>query len=152
MNLAIIGPKSPQSSTHLSNICDAKEIPYIDTYMNTEPKSSNVNLYPSQDMLAQMLIDVVNASKWEDFTILYEAPMYIKRLTPLLAEWNNRGVVTVQPIETGTNYRSILKRLKDINDQSNNFIIECSIEHLSEILEQVRVDVKYKRNYFLLVF
>lgn len=137
INLAIFAPKSPQSSAHVANICDAKEIPYIDTYADIETRSSKVNVYPSQEILSQMLIDVVNASEWQEFTILYEAPTYVKRVARLLEERNNRGFIAVQPLEVGSNFRNVLKRVKEMGSRSMNIIIECSIERLSEILEQV---------------
>lgn len=138
INLAIIGPKSPSVSAHISSICDAKEIPYIDTYMDIEAKTSNVNLYPSQDTLSKLLIEAVNKSEWIDFTILYEAPYYVKRIAPILGEKSFKGIITVQPLQVGSNFRSVLKRVIDMGSRSINIIIECSIEHLTEILEQVK--------------
>lgn len=138
-SLAIFGPKSPASAAHASSICDAKEIPYIDTYMDldSETKSSNINFYPSLDMLSQLLIAVVNDSNWQDFVILYEAPNYIKSIGPLLEQRANRGIITIQPLEVGTNFRKTLRRIKELGSRSQNIIIQCSIEHLREILEQV---------------
>lgn len=137
--MAIFGPKAPAPAAHASSICDAKEIPYIDTYMelDTETKSSNINFYPSLSAHSQLLLDVVNMSGWQDFTVLYEAPHYIKRVAPLLEQKVNQGLITVQPLEIGTNFRRFLRKVKDLGSRSMNILIECSIEHLSEILEQV---------------
>lgn len=107
--------------------------------MDIEAKTSTVNFYPSQTTLSQLLIEIVNAYGWQDFTILYEAPFYVKRIAPLLEDRNNRaGIVTVQPLQVGTNFRRDLQKIKDMGSRSQNIIIESSIEHLSEILEQVR--------------
>lgn len=139
-SLAIFGPKSPAPSAHASSICDAKEIPYIDTYMelDTETKSPNINFYPNLNVLSQLLVDVVNISEWNDFTVLYEAPHFIKRIAPLLEQKVNQGIITVQPLEVGTNFRKVLRKIKDLGTRSLNIIIECSIEHLMEIMEQVK--------------
>lgn len=137
---AIIGPQSPPASAHIASICDAKEIPYIDTYMDLDGKTSTINLYPSHETLSQLLIAVVNTYEWEDFTILYEAPHYIKRVAPLLEDHNNKpGIVIVQPLVVGegADNRRELQKTKDMKS-STNIIIECSIEHLPEILEQVK--------------
>ncbi|XP_031634004.1 glutamate receptor ionotropic, kainate 3-like isoform X2 [Contarinia nasturtii] len=134
---AIIGPKSLGSKSHIANICDAKEIPYIDTYMDVEAKTSTINLYPSHETLSQLLIEVVNKYEWKDILILYEAPSYIKRISPFLEDRNRKpGTVTVQPIEVGGSFQNILQKVKDMGSRSSNIIIESSIEHLSEILEQ----------------
>lgn len=137
MHLAIIGPKSPSVSAHISSICDVKEIPYIDTYMDIEAKSSNINLYPSQSTLSQLLSEVVNKSEWIDFTILYEAPFHIKYIAPILDDKSINRIVTVQPLHVGGNFRNVLRKIKDLGAKSENLIIACSIEHLNEILEQV---------------
>lgn len=106
--------------------------------MDIEAKSSTINLHPSHETLCQLLIEVVNKYEWQDFVILYEAPTYIKRISPLLEDRNSKpGIVTVQPIEVGTNFRSVLQKVKDMGSRSMNIIIESSIEHLFEILEQV---------------
>lgn len=134
----IIGPRSPSASSHVASICDAKEIPYIDIYMDIEARTSSINLYPSQGTLSQLLIDVVNRYEWQHFTILYEAPLYVKRIASLLEDRNNKaGIVTVQPIEVDTNFRRNLQKIKEMGSRSQNIIIECSIDHLEEILDQV---------------
>lgn len=138
-NLAVIGPKSPVASAHIANMCDAKEIPFIDTYMDFDSKTTTINLYPSQDTLSRLLIDVVNKYEWKDFTILYEAPFYVKRISPILLERNSKqGIITIQPLEVGTNFRGVLKNVKNLGDRSRNIIIESSIDHLFEIMEQVK--------------
>ena len=106
--------------------------------MDIEAKTSTINLFPSQDTLAQLLIDLVDQYNWQDFVIIYEAPSYIKQISRLLEDRSKKsGNVIVQPVEVGTNFRDILKKLKDMGDRSKNILIECSVEHLSEILEQV---------------
>lgn len=138
-HLAIIAPKSPSASSHVASICDAKEIPYIDIFMDIEAKTSTVNLYPSQETLSQLLIDTVDAYNWQDFIVIYEAPSYIKRIARLLEDRSQKtGNVIVQPIEVGNNFRDILQKIKNMGDRGTNILIESSIEHLAEILEQVK--------------
>lgn len=106
--------------------------------MDIEGKTSTVNLYPSQETLSQLIIDVIEKYTWQDFTILYEAPSYVKRIARLLEDRNRKaGKVIVQPVEVGTNFRDILQKVKDMGSRSSNILIESSIEHLAEILEQV---------------
>lgn len=106
--------------------------------MDIGGKSSSVNLYPSQEIISQLLIDIVNKYEWQDFTVIYEAPLFIRTIAPLLEDRNNKaGIVTVQPIEVGSNFRKILQRIKEMDSKSKNIVIDSSIEHLSEILEQV---------------
>lgn len=106
--------------------------------MNVEAKTSTINLYPSHNTLSQLLIEVINQYYWKDFTILYEAPTYVKHIVPVLEDRNNKaGIVTVQPIEVGTNYRKALQKIKDMAEASTNIVIVSSTDYLNEILEQV---------------
>lgn len=119
--------------------------------MDIEAKTTTINLYPSQITLSQLLIDIVDEYQWTDFTILYEAPYYIKRIAPLLEYRNNRnGIITIQPIEVGTNFRPVLQKIKEMDDRSRNIIIESSIEHLTEILDQVRCIFQFFYHFFFI--
>lgn len=106
--------------------------------MDIEAKTSTINMYPSHATITQLLIEIIDKYEWEDFTILYEAPYYVKRIAPLLEYRNKKpGIVTVQPIEVGTNFRKSLQNIKEMGSASSKIIIDCSIERLYEILEQV---------------
>lgn len=106
--------------------------------MDVGGKSSSVNLYPSQEIISQLLIDIVDKYEWQDFAVIYESPLYVRSIAPMLEDRNSKpGIVTVQPIEVGSNFRKILQKIKEMGSKSQNIIIESSIEHLSEILEQV---------------
>lgn len=125
---------------HVINVCDSKEIPYIDTHFDADAASklSVVNMYPSQDTLVQLLIDVVKAFKWEKFTILYESPMWLQRIAELLEINNKNGqTITMRRLvhQQYDDFRMILKRVKTSSD--TNIIVECSIEMLMDFFEQV---------------
>lgn len=104
-------------------------------------KASSINLYPREEDLTQLLIDVVDQYKWEHLTVLYEAPYYSKRIAKFLEYRNDKsGNIAVQPLEVGpkSDFRRILHKVKDLDQQSKNIIIESSIGHLEEILTQVK--------------
>lgn len=128
------------SSYHVMNICDAKEIPYINTYMDKNAASNlaALNMYPSEESLIQILIDVVNATQSKSLTILYESPLWLNRVTKLL-EFNNKfgRKISIRNLDYNTNseFRPVLQEIRDSDDQ--NIILECSIEPLSTILKQV---------------
>lgn len=137
----IFAPKSPSASAHIASICDVKEIPFIDTYTDIfVKKAASINLYPSENDLSQLLIDVVEQYEWTHLTILYEAPFYSKRIGQFLEYRNDKvGKTAIQALEVGpnSNFRKVLQKIKNLDDQSMNIIIESSVEHLYEILEQV---------------
>lgn len=66
------GPTSPDSATHVQNICDTKEMPLLETRYDPLTKQPIINLHPHPEVLSKMLIDLVEAWEWEDFSIIYE--------------------------------------------------------------------------------
>lgn len=137
---AIFGPDDPASAVHAANICDTKEIPYIDTRFDQFSQIPIVNLYPDAETLSQMVVDLVQSSEWTSFTILYETPEWLPRTAKLLELYDPREyTVTVRRLDlrlTTKDYRSILRRIKQSSD--NCIVIECSIESLGEILRQAQ--------------
>lgn len=58
---------------HCMNICDAKEIPFIDVRWDADTKPPVINMQPHPDALAAVFVDLVRAWNWKGFTILYES-------------------------------------------------------------------------------
>lgn len=69
---AVIGPQSAQNSLHVQSICDAKEMPHIETRWDPITKMPTLNIYPDPPTLAKVFVDIVKAFEWKSFTILYE--------------------------------------------------------------------------------
>lgn len=140
---AIFGPDDEQTSIHAANICDAMEIPYIDTRWDAMSSLPIVNIYPDSDTLAQIVTDLVIAAEWKSFTILYETPEWLPRMSNLLQLYDPKGdTVTVKRIDVGLptkNFRTALRDVKTSKDVC--IIIECSIDSLEEILTQVIFDL-----------
>lgn len=67
------GPLSSNAATHVQNICDAKEMPLIETRYDPSTQQPVINLYPHPSMLAQLYSDLVNSFGWDSFTIIYES-------------------------------------------------------------------------------
>lgn len=97
-------------------------------------------MYPDAETLAQMVADIVIASEWTSFTILYENSEWLPRAAKLLELYDSKGyTVTVRRLDlklSTKDYRSILRRVKQSSDTC--LVIECSIESLSEILTQAQ--------------
>lgn len=137
---AIFGPTDESSAIHAANLCDTKEIPYIDTRWDLLSAIPIVNMYPDASTLAEMVTDLVLAAQWQSFTILYENPDWLPRISKLLELYDPKGdTITIKRIDVGLstkNYRAVLREIKLSSDV--HIIIECSIENLGEILKQVR--------------
>ena len=71
---AIFGPMSSLSAAHVQSICDAMEIPHVETRWDFRENIDfySVNLYPYYRTLSKAYIDLIANWKWTSFTILYE--------------------------------------------------------------------------------
>lgn len=121
------------------NICDAKEIPYINAYLDEDAasKSTVLNIHPNLESLTQLLLDYVNAAGWERITILYESPLWLRRVANILEinkQLGNRINVRNLDYTTNNEFRPTLQDVRDSDDA--NIILECSIESLPLILRQ----------------
>lgn len=137
----IFGPEWSPGAAHAMNICDAKEIPYVETRFDEDAaqKRSVVNMHPSQDTLGQMLIDVIKAFEWKSFTILYQSSSWLQRIYRLL-EMNNlkKDLIVVRQLvqEWGyLDFRPTLTKLKRSGE--HNIVLACSLELLPRLLNHV---------------
>ncbi|KAG4072084.1 hypothetical protein HA402_015583 [Bradysia odoriphaga] len=137
---AVVGPSSPYTSSHCMNICDAKEIPYIDVTLDPDTKPPVINLHPHPEAIAQMFVDIINASDWRGFTIVYESAPWLPRMAKLLKLYDPKSyTITLRRINIGlhkTNFRPVLRRVKLSGE--TNIVLDCSIETLPELLKQVQ--------------
>lgn len=123
------------------SICDAKDIPYVDIYPDEIATSRLpvVNMYADQSTFVQMLSDVINASEWKSFTILYESPLWLTYISKLLELNNeNKNEIIIRRLELEgrvKDYYPILRLLK--LSSHTNILLQTSIELLPEILDQV---------------
>lgn len=71
---AIFGPLSQTTSMHVQSICDALEIPHIETRWDFQLQRDDlsINLYPRPQILARAYIDLINVWMWKHFAIVYE--------------------------------------------------------------------------------
>lgn len=69
---AMIGPQSAESALHVQSICDAKEMPYIETRWDPVTKMSPLSVHPDPLTLGMVFVDLVKAFEWKSFTVLFE--------------------------------------------------------------------------------
>lgn len=154
---AVFGPTAPMVSVHCMNVCDAKDIPYVDFRWDADTRAPVINMQPHPDALAALLVDLISAFGWDGFTIIYEtgkqlyrtcssfqenifciAP-WLPRVAELLKLYDPKEyTVTVRRLISGltdNNYRAVLRRVKLSEDL--HIIIDCSTDALPEVLKQV---------------
>lgn len=121
------------------NICDAKEVPYINTFLDEDAasKSTVLNIHPHLESLTQLLLDYMEASGWKAANILYESPLWLRRIARIL-ENNNRmkNRIDIYNLDYTKN-NEFRPTLQEVRDSSiTNIILDCSTESLPIILRQ----------------
>lgn len=132
------------------NICDSKEIPYINMYIDEDAasKTTVLNMYPNIESLTQLIMDYVNASNWKTVTILYESPLWLRRIATILEnnkQLKNRMNVRNLDYTTNNEFRPTLQEIRDSDD--TNIVLECSFQSLPIILRQAMQVGLMTKNY-----
>lgn len=74
--VAVFGPSHSSSVSAVQSICNALEVPHIQTRWK-HPSVDNkdtffINLYPEYTAIARAILDVVTFFKWRKLTVVYE--------------------------------------------------------------------------------
>ncbi|XP_055852904.1 glutamate receptor ionotropic, kainate 2-like [Episyrphus balteatus] len=137
--IAVFGPSTTLPAAHAMSICDAKEMPFMDTHWDFSAQLPTINLHPHPNQLAVALRDLVTTLGWQGFTILYETGEYLSVVNELLKLYGTSGpVVTLRryELDINGNYRNVLRRVKRSDDFS--IVVVGSIETLPELFSQLQ--------------
>lgn len=71
---AIFGPQDPRLGKHIQSLCDALDIPHIESRMDLEleVKEISINLYPSPAMIGDALRNLITYLNWTKVAVVYE--------------------------------------------------------------------------------
>ncbi|XP_055907531.1 glutamate receptor ionotropic, kainate 2-like [Eupeodes corollae] len=136
----IFGPSSKNSVLHLMSFCDAKEIPFMSSYIDVDSsKSVMINLHPHPSDIARAIHDLIEAYEWTSLTFLYESGDYLNILNELISLYDSGGpYITARryDLQLNLNYKSILRRVRKSDD--SYVVIVGSVETLPEVLRQAQ--------------
>lgn len=141
--VALFGPLSEcPSSAHTQSICDALEIPHIETRwdfrLNRDDLS--INLYPQPSVLSAAYLDLVRIWKWETFAIVYENNEGIVRLQNFFKEAQRfNWKIKLYQFEPGKPYRDTFWEVNKA--KVNNIILDVRRSSLLKILRHVSLFV-----------
>ncbi|XP_065364329.1 glutamate receptor ionotropic, kainate 2 isoform X2 [Calliphora vicina] len=138
--VAVFGPTTSMAAKHAMSLCDAKELPFIDTRWDFGAQLPTINLHPHPSQLAVVLKDLVTTLGWDGcFTIIYESGEYLSTVTELLQMYGTSGpaiVVRRYELDLNGNYRNVLRRIKNSGDTS--FVVVGSLATLPELFKQAQ--------------
>jgi glutamate receptor, ionotropic, invertebrate len=133
---AIFGPADSLLGAHIHSICDALDIPHIESRLDLDTglKEFSVNLYPSQAMLNAAYQDVMNYLNWTKVAIVYEHDHGLIKLRELIRYTGIDIYIRQADI---TSYLSVLADIK--SKEYNNLIVDTDPQHMAEFLKGVSV-------------
>ncbi|XP_018027547.2 glutamate receptor ionotropic, kainate 2 [Hyalella azteca] len=131
---AIFGPSSDVSAAHVQAICDAMEVPHIETrwqYRLTRDPYS-VNLYPHPATLSRAYVDVLRAQGWTKFTLIYETMDGLVRVQDVLKDPHFR--ITLRQLPHTLDFRPLLKDIK--KSGSTHLLLDVRLSKLQSVMKQ----------------
>ncbi|XP_071525539.1 LOW QUALITY PROTEIN: glutamate receptor ionotropic, kainate 2-like [Panulirus ornatus] len=131
---AIFGPQNENTANHIQAMCDAMEVPHIETrwdYKLTRDEYS-INLYPYPPSLSQAYHDILMRLNWKSFVILYDSNEGLVRLQTLLKE--KTWTFTVRQLNEGDDYRPLLKEIRRL--QETRIVLDVAQEKIYPVLRQ----------------
>ncbi|XP_058267527.1 glutamate receptor ionotropic, kainate 1 isoform X4 [Hemibagrus wyckioides] len=138
---AVFGPAHSSSVSAVQSICNALEVPHIQTHWK-HPSVDNkdsffINLYPEHSSISRAILDVVTYYKWKTITVVYEDSIGLMRMQEVIKAPSRNGMkVRIRQLPTGSSdARPLLKEMK--KEQEFFVIFDCSYQMASELLKQL---------------
>ncbi|XP_042214385.1 glutamate receptor ionotropic, kainate 2-like isoform X2 [Homarus americanus] len=131
---AIFGPQREKTANHVQSICDAMEVPHIETRWDYKLARDeySLNLYPYPPSLSEAYRDILLQLKWRSFVILYDSNEGLVRLQTLLKE--KSWTVAVRQLPKGEDYRPLLKDIR--RSQETRIVLDVAQDKIYQVLRQ----------------
>ncbi|XP_061104023.1 glutamate receptor ionotropic, kainate 1 isoform X3 [Conger conger] len=138
---AVFGPSHSSSVSAVQSICNALEVPHIQTrwkHPSVDNKDSfYINLYPEHSSVSRAILDVVQFYKWRAVTVVYEDSTGLMRLQELIKAPSRYNIkVKIRQLPPGNaDARPLLKEMK--KGREFFVIFDCSYPTAADILKQI---------------
>ncbi|XP_055858225.1 glutamate receptor ionotropic, kainate 2 isoform X2 [Episyrphus balteatus] len=148
---AIFGPSDAVSRAHIHSICDALDIPHLESRIDVENRvrEFSINLHPSQYYVNTAFQDVIRYLNWTKIGVLFEKHCGLIQLRELI---RSSGIeMHIREVEPST-YIHVLNEFK--NKEINNIVIDTSTTNISFLLKgilQLQMN-EYKYHYLFTSF
>lgn len=138
--MAIFGPLAQSPAMHVQSICDALEIPHIETRWAFELQRDDlsINLYPPPSFLTRAFNELIKAWSWKTFAIVYEENEAVMRLRDFYKEAEQKGWrVNLYQFKPGTPFRDVFWEIKQNNER--NIVLDVKPQHIHKVLKHVSI-------------
>uniref|UniRef100_A0A8C4XAR8 Glutamate receptor n=1 Tax=Erpetoichthys calabaricus TaxID=27687 RepID=A0A8C4XAR8_ERPCA len=138
---AVFGPSHSSSVSAVQSICNALEVPHIQTRWK-HPSMDNkdtfyINLYPDYTSISRAILDLVQYFKWKAVTVVYEDSTGLIRLQELIKAPSRYNIkIRIRQLPAlNKDARPLLKEMK--KGKEFYVIFDCSHKTAAEILKQI---------------
>ncbi|XP_071994750.1 glutamate receptor ionotropic, kainate 1 isoform X2 [Engystomops pustulosus] len=138
---ALFGPSHSSSVSAVQSICNALEVPHIQTRWK-HPSVDNkdtyfINLHPDYAAISRAVLDLVLHYSWKTVTVVYEDSTGLIRLQELIKAPSRYNIkIKIRQLPSGNkDARPLLKEMKKAKEFY--VIFDCSHETAAEILKQI---------------
>ncbi|XP_042532793.1 glutamate receptor ionotropic, kainate 1 isoform X8 [Dipodomys spectabilis] len=138
---ALFGPSHSSSVSAVQSICNALEVPHIQTRWK-HPSVDNrdlfyINLYPDYAAISRAVLDLVLYYNWKTVTVVYEDSTGLIRLQELIKAPSRYNIkIKIRQLPSGNkDAKPLLKEMK--KGREFYVIFDCSHETAAEILKQI---------------
>ncbi|XP_007471264.1 PREDICTED: glutamate receptor ionotropic, kainate 1-like isoform X2 [Lipotes vexillifer] len=138
---ALFGPSHSSSVSAVQSICNALEVPHIQTRWK-HPSVDNkdlfyVNLYPDYAAISRAVLDLVLYYNWKTVTVVYEDSTGLIRLQELIKAPSRYNIkIKIRQLPSGNkDAKPLLKEMK--KGKEFYVVFDCSHETAAEILKQI---------------
>ncbi|XP_067113889.1 glutamate receptor ionotropic, kainate 1 isoform X3 [Osmerus mordax] len=138
---AVFGPSHSSSVSAVQSICNALEVPHIQTRWK-HPSVDNkdtfyINLYPEYTAISKAILDIVTFFKWKKLTVVYEDSTGLMRMQELIKAPSKLNLkIRIRQLTPGdSDARPLLKELK--KDKEFFVLFDCSYRMAAELLKQL---------------
>ncbi|XP_023817544.1 glutamate receptor ionotropic, kainate 1 isoform X2 [Oryzias latipes] len=138
---AVFGPSHSSSVSAVQSICNALEVPHIQTrwkHPSVDNKDSfYINLHPEYASLSRAVLDIVQFYKWKAVTVVYEDATGLIRLQELIKAPSRYSIkIKIRQLPSGTkDARPLLKEMK--KGKEFFVIFDCSYQTTTDVLKQI---------------
>ncbi|XP_035171474.1 glutamate receptor ionotropic, kainate 1 isoform X1 [Oxyura jamaicensis] len=138
---ALFGPSHSSSVSAVQSICNALEVPHIQTrwkHPTVDHKDAfYINLYPDYAAISRAVLDLVLYYNWKIVTVVYEDSTGLIRLQELIKAPSRYNIkIKIRQLPSGNkDARPLLKEMK--KGKEFYVIFDCSHETAAEILKQI---------------
>uniref|UniRef100_A0A3Q2SZD5 Glutamate receptor n=1 Tax=Fundulus heteroclitus TaxID=8078 RepID=A0A3Q2SZD5_FUNHE len=138
---AVFGPSHSSSVSAVQSICNALEVPHIQTrwkHPSVDNKDSfYINLHPEYASISRAVLDIVQFYKWKAVTVVYEDATGLIRLQELIKAPSRYTIkIKIRQLPSGSkDARPLLKEMK--KGKEFFVIFDCSYQTSADVLKQI---------------